>query len=53
MIADFSIEEIADNLAKLQQLNIPIPLSADRAQFYLRLLALRKQKIEMSLNEYN
>lgn len=50
MIRDFSLEKIASKLEYLQNLKLNIPLTNDRTGLYLKLISLRKQKIELLLS---
>jgi HipA-like C-terminal domain len=50
MIREFSIEALRCKLEFLQNLNLPVPLTKERADFYLKLISLRKRKIELALS---
>lgn len=49
MIDDFSLEEIRCKLEYFQELQVPIPLSKERAGLYMKLLTLRKHQLEVTL----
>jgi hypothetical protein len=50
MIVNFNIDEVAKNLETLKKLSLPVELSSERADLYLKLLSLRKRKLEAVLS---
>ncbi len=50
MIDGLSIEALRCQLEFLQRLHLPIPLTEERASFCLKLISLRKRKIELALS---
>jgi len=50
MVNEFSIDAIANGLEHLKTLQLSVPLTNERADLYLKLISLRKQKIELVLS---
>ena len=50
MISKFPIDALAYNLELLKKLNLPVPLSGERAGMYLKLITLRRRKLELALS---
>lgn len=50
LVSNFPMEALASKLGHLKTLDIPVPLSDERAEMYLKLISLRKRKLELALS---